>query len=62
MIEELRAIVGEKNVLEATEVALRSAGAFRFDHLQAEMLVRPASTEEVARIVFVCAMNAALPW
>ena len=54
MIEDLRAIVGEKNVLDAAEVARRSAGAFRFDHLQASALVRPASTDEVSKILRLC--------
>jgi FAD/FMN-containing dehydrogenase len=53
-IIELRAIVGDAGVLDAADVATRSAGAFRPDNLQAMALVRPASTEEVSRVLRWC--------
>jgi FAD/FMN-containing dehydrogenase len=54
MIGELRAIVGDGNVLEAEEIAKRSAGAFRSDGLQAGLLVRPADTREVSEVLALC--------
>lgn len=54
LISELRAIVGDTGVLDATEVAGRSAGAFRRDNLRALALVRPASTEEVSQVLRCC--------
>ncbi len=51
MIEALRSIVGESGVLEAAELATRSAGAWRPDNLQAAALVRPTTTEEVSRVM-----------
>lgn len=51
MIEALRSIVGEQGVLAASEVATRSAGAWRPDNLKAAALVRPASTHEVSRVM-----------
>ena len=41
VIEALTEIVGEGGVLDAAEVARRSAGALRWDTLQAQALVRP---------------------
>ena len=54
MIGELRAIVGDGNVLEKEEVARRSAGAFRADNLRAGLLVRPGSTQEVSKVLALC--------
>lgn len=51
---ELRAIVGDAGVLDAADVAARSAGAFRADNLKAMALVRPASAEEVSRVLRWC--------
>jgi FAD/FMN-containing dehydrogenase len=53
-IEELRELVGDGGVLEAADVATRSAGAFRPDNLRALALVRPSSTEEVSRVLRWC--------
>jgi hypothetical protein len=50
-VEALRAIVGETGVLDAAEVAIRPAGAWRPDNLQAAALVRPATTDEVSRVL-----------
>lgn len=57
VIEALRAIVGDQGVLDAAEVAGRSAGALRADNLQAIALVRPANTEQVAQVLRWCHTN-----
>ncbi len=54
MIEALCAIVGNSNVLDANEVAKRSAGVWRPDNLKAAALVRPKTTEEVAQVMRWC--------
>ena len=54
VIEALAEIVGEGGVLDAAEVARRSAGALRWDTLQAQALVRPKTTGEVARVLRWC--------
>lgn len=54
MIAELRTMVGDEGVLEATDVAMRSAGAWRADNLKAQALVRPKTTEEVSRVLRWC--------
>ena len=54
VIEALAEIVGEGGVLDAAEVARRSAGALRCDTLQAQALVRPKTTGEVARVLRWC--------
>ncbi|MBK7686165.1 MAG: FAD-binding oxidoreductase [Rhodocyclaceae bacterium] len=54
MIEALRAIVGDNNVLDAAEVAKRSAGAWRPDSLKAAALVRPKTTDEVSQVMRWC--------
>ena len=54
MIEALRAIVGDAGVLEAADVATRSAGAYRPDNLKAQALVRPKSTGEVSKVMRWC--------
>jgi len=54
MIEALRAIVGFAGVLEAADVATRSAGAYRPDNLKAQALVRPKSTGEVSQVMRWC--------
>ena len=57
IVESLRALVGEAAVIDAAGVAKRSAGVWRPDSLQAAALVRPASTEEVSRVVRWCFEN-----
>ncbi|MBF7729441.1 FAD-binding oxidoreductase [Pseudomonas sp. N040] len=52
--EELRALVGPSGVLEAADVATRSAGVWRADNLKAAALVRPCSTAEVAKVLQWC--------
>lgn len=54
---ELRAIVGDKGVLDAAEVATRCAGAFRTDTLKAIALVRPANTAEVSQVLRWCSAH-----
>ncbi|QWG22496.1 FAD-binding oxidoreductase [Bradyrhizobium sediminis] len=54
VIDALTGIVGEGGVLDAAEVAKRSAGALRWDSLQAQALVRPRTTEEVSRVLRWC--------
>ncbi len=54
VIDALTGIVGEGGVLDATEVAKRSAGALRWDTLQAQALVRPRTTDEVSRVMRWC--------
>ena len=53
-IEELRAIVGATGVLEAKDVSTRLAGVWRKDTLQAGVLVRPANTQEVSKVMRLC--------
>ena len=47
LTESLRQIVGENGVVDAADVATRSAGYLRPDNLKAAALVRPANTDEV---------------
>ncbi|MEJ6000163.1 FAD-binding oxidoreductase [Paucibacter soli] len=54
LIDELRALLGEAGVLDAEALATRTAGAFRRDNLQALALARPASTEEVSKLLRFC--------
>jgi FAD/FMN-containing dehydrogenase len=54
LVEELRALVGATGVLDAAEVAVRSAGTYRADNLVARVRVRPASTGEVSAVLRHC--------
>ena len=56
-VESLRSLIGEKAVLDAADVATRSAGVWRPDNLQAAALARPANTEEVAQVLRWCHAN-----
>jgi FAD/FMN-containing dehydrogenase len=53
--DELRQLLGDAGVVDAADLASRSAGAFRADNLQAAALARPANTDEVAAVVRWCA-------
>lgn len=53
-VDALTQIVGQGGVLGTAEVAKRSAGALRWDTLQAQALVRPKTTEEVSRVLRWC--------
>jgi FAD/FMN-containing dehydrogenase len=57
MIDALRTIVGEAGVLDAADIAKRSAGVLRPDTLKARALVRPKDTDEVSRVVRWCHDN-----
>ncbi|HQR25118.1 MAG TPA: FAD-binding oxidoreductase [Steroidobacteraceae bacterium] len=54
---ELRALIGESGVLDAADVARRSAGVWRPDNLRAAALARPTSTEQVAAVLRWCNAN-----
>lgn len=54
IVEGLRALVGAEGVVDAADVATRSAGAFRPDNLCAAALVRPIDTEGVSRVLRWC--------
>ena len=57
LTDSLRQIVGETAVLDAADVATRSAGYLRPDNLKAAALVRPANTEEVSQVMRWCFEN-----
>jgi len=57
LTESLRQIVGENGVLDAADVATRSAGYLRPDNLKAAALVRPVNTGEVSRVMRWCFEN-----
>jgi FAD/FMN-containing dehydrogenase len=54
IVAELRALIGEAGVLDAAELATRSAGVWRPDNLKAAALARPTSTDQVAAVVRWC--------
>lgn len=56
-IGALRAIVGESGVVDAADIAKRSAGFMRPDMLQARVLVRPKDTKEASKAVRWCHDN-----
>ena len=56
-VESLRSLIGEKAVLDAADVATRSAGIWRPDNLQAAALARPSNTEEVSQVLRWCHAN-----
>lgn len=53
-IDKLRQITGPHGVLTGADIHSRNAGFFRDDQLIADVLVRPASTEQVAAILKLC--------
>ncbi len=53
-LEQLRDLLDTGGFLPAEEVATRSAGIWRSDHLEAGALVRPRTTEEVAGVLRWC--------
>lgn len=57
LTDSLRQLVGDTAVLDAADVATRSAGYLRPDNLQAAALVRPANTDEVSRVMRWCFDN-----
>ena len=57
IVGSLRAIIGDNAVLDAADTATRSAGVWRPDNLQAAALARPATTEEVSKVMAWCHAN-----
>ncbi len=57
IVESLRNLIGDTAVLDAADTATRSAGVWRPDNLQAAALARPASTEEVSKVLAWCHAN-----
>ncbi len=57
LTESLRQIVGENGVVDAADVATRSAAYLRPDNLKAATLVRPANTDEVSQVMRWCFAN-----
>jgi FAD/FMN-containing dehydrogenase len=54
IVGELRALLGDAGVLDADELATRSAGVWRPDNLKAAALARPTDTGQVAAVVRWC--------
>lgn len=54
MVSELRALLGESAVLDATAVSGRQAGVWRQDRLKGAALVRPSSTAQVSDVMRYC--------
>ncbi len=54
LIDELRALLGSGQVLTGEAVAGRSRHAWSAEPLEALALVRPASTDEIARVLALC--------
>lgn len=54
LVDELRALLGPGQVLTGEAVAGRARHAWSAEPLQALALVRPASTDEVARVLALC--------
>jgi len=57
IVTSLRSLIGEKAVLDAADTATRSAGVWRPDNLKAAAIARPASTEDVAKVLRYCHAN-----
>jgi len=58
VVDELRQLIGGAGVLDAADLATRSAGAFRPDNLKACALARPGNTAEVSKVMRWCHDNA----
>ncbi len=54
LISEIREIVGPRGLLTGGDVSARSCDPFRQVPARAPMIVRPATTEEVAAVVALC--------
>ncbi len=54
LLEQLEAVVGRAGILRGDGLAGRSAGIWSNRPLEALALVRPASTDEVARVMRIC--------
>ena len=54
IIDEIRKLVGETGILTGDDVAARPASWVRDTAMLAAAIVRPANTEEVARVLQLC--------
>lgn len=54
LIQKLKSVVGEKNVLTGDDVSNRKAGFWNDAGIKAVAIVRPSSTEEVSAILKMC--------
>lgn len=57
LIAELRAVVGERGLLLGDDVAQRSCDPFRQVSPAGGVIVRPQSTDEVARVLKICTQH-----
>lgn len=53
LVSQLRDIVGSEGILTGADVHARNPGFF-MSHIEASVLVRPASTEQVSRVLRLC--------
>lgn len=54
LLAEIHAIVGDRGVLQGDDVTMRSCDPFRHVAPKGAMIVRPASTQEVSRVMACC--------
>jgi FAD/FMN-containing dehydrogenase len=54
IVERIRAIVGERGVLDCREAALRKAGIWRDDSIKARAIIRPRTTDELSAVLACC--------
>ena len=54
IVERIRAIVGGRGVLDCREAALRKAGIWRDDSIEAREIIRPRTTEELSAVLACC--------
>jgi hypothetical protein len=59
LVEELQAALGSRGVLTSPEDRVRFESGWRYGKGVARCIARPASTEEVARVLTVCASHGA---
>ena len=59
LVEELKAALGSRGVLTSPEDRVRFEAGWRYGKGFARCIARPASTEEVARVLNVCASHGA---
>ena len=55
LIEDVRAIVGDRGLLTGGDAHMRSCDPFRDVPMLGPMIVRPAETDELARVIALCA-------
>ena len=54
VLAQISAAIGAERILTGEDVSSRSAGIWRTDTIAARAIVRPRSTDEVARVLAVC--------